>query len=111
MRLNKLWSKLTKLKQYFRELWIPPVLNQEQLSLQETAAAREELLCLYSWYKEISSQDPHFAELVFRLLAAEKRYQLCLNKLRLAGISNPAVPYYPSGPRRGIAFDGFWYGW
>lgn len=97
--------------QKLREHWNPPAPGKEQLLLAEASAAREEMLCLLSQYNEVSSRSPHFTELVYRLMASEKRYQIALARLRRKGIGCMALPYYPSAERRGISCQGCWYGW
>lgn len=79
--------------------------------LEEAEDARQEMLCLMSWYNEISNRDPRFDEVVYRLMAAEKYYQVCLEKLRSEGIGKAALPYSMLRPRRGLNCAGFWYGW
>lgn len=91
--------------------WLPPVPTKQQLILEEALTARAELLCLLSWFNEISCQDSRFEELTYRLSAAEKMYQVCLEKVSQEGISRAVLPYLPSGLRRGITLVDCWYGW
>lgn len=95
----------------FLRIWYPPNLTAQQQELAELNTAREELLCLYSWFNELSGRDCRFNELAYRLLAAEIHYQDCLQNLQLKGIHRQPVPYTPEGPRRGITCGGCWYGW
>ncbi len=79
--------------------------------LEETKYARQDFLCLLSWYHEISNQDSRLEELIYRLLAAEKWYQTCLEKLRQEGITQPVTPYSTIGCRRKILCSNCWHGW
>jgi len=94
-----------------KSFWFPPSPTRQHLVLEEALVARRELLCLLSWFDEISCNDPRFDELIYRLGAAEKMYTVCLKKAQQEGISRGIVPYIPEGRRRGITLNGQWYGW
>ncbi|MFY9173989.1 MAG: hypothetical protein WAO24_01405 [Peptococcia bacterium] len=84
---------------------------QKNISLDEIQAAWQELLCLQSWYNEMSSEDERYDELVYRLLAAEKWYQTCLRRLQKAGICRYPTPHSGLAKKPKIMVNGCWYYW
>lgn len=102
---------ISKILNSIKTFWFPSGPTMQHLVLEEALAARGELLCLLSWFNEISCRDPRFDELVYRLEAAEKMYMVCLKRVQEEGIKGRDVLFLPEGPRRGITLNGHWYGW
>lgn len=94
---------------HIRKSLYPSPLAKEDKLLLDARQAREQMLCMLSIYNETSGQADIFEVIAYRLLAAEKLYSSCLNRLRQERISCLPLPYTCSHPRRGLYLEGLWY--
>lgn len=105
----RLLERVSNLFFYFKHLLYPKPLTETDKMLLDARQARIHMLSVQSIFNETSGRADNFEEMVYRLLAAEKLYVLCLKRLRQENTGSLPKPYTCSRRLRGLYLEGLWY--